>query len=176
MTSLKRYSLLGSAAALMVPLLASSPARANVVNVGGLYYEVAISSLAYNSNPTLFNPSPAGKMPWWGDALSASGFAAQVYDQLGADIYQAGYGAIFAYGTGAIAGGQVYGIVQNTSDNTDQLDLDSTAPLSFGTVYPYAIATLTSPASVPAPLPLLGAGAALAWSRRLRTRVRISKR
>lgn len=175
MTSLKRSPLFAAVAGLCLPLLAAVPAHANVVNVGGVFYEIAFSSTTYASNPTAFNAAPLGQMPWWGDALSASAFAAQVYDQLGADLYQPGYGAVFAYGTGGSGPGEVYGIVQNTSDITDQLDLDPSFPLSVATAYPFAIATLSTPVSVPAPLPVFGFAVGSVWARRLRCRSRAAR-
>lgn len=175
MTSFSRHSLLGSAAALLVPLLASAPAHANVVTVGGMLYEIALSSIPYNSNTSLFNAAPLGQMPWWGDGQLASAFAAEVFDQLGANLFQPGYGAVFAYGTGGTVPGEVYAIVQNTLDINDQLDLDPSSPLSMVTAYPFAIATLSSPVPVPAPLPVFGFVVGSVWARRLRCRSRAAR-
>lgn len=175
MITCKRFFLHASASALLVPLIAAAPARANVINVGGVFYEVAFSSITYNSNPTLFNPAPLGQMPWWGDAFKASGFAAEVYDQLGLDLHQPGYGAVFAYAASASAPGEIYGIVQNTSDLNDQLDLDVSMPLSMATAYPFAIASLAKPVSVPVPVPLFGLAVGSVLAKRLRARSKAVK-
>jgi hypothetical protein len=92
-----------------------------------------------------------------------------VYDQLGLNLYQAGYGAVFAYDYNTTGLGEVYGIVQDTSNISSQLDLDSTFPLLAANSYPYAIAAATTTTAVPAPLPLLGATAAFGWARRFRS-------
>jgi hypothetical protein len=105
-------------------------------------------------------------MPWWGNAGLASAFAAEVYNQLGENVYQASYGPVFAYGYSLAGSGEVYGVVQNTLDINDQLDLGSTSPLEAGATYSYAYAT--GDTAVPAPIPLLGTVAAFARAKRLR--------
>jgi hypothetical protein len=155
--------------ALLLPLASAIPAQALSVNVGSMSYDVSFTTTSQNLSSALFAATAPGQMPWWGDPGLASTFAAQVYDQLGLNLYQAGYGAVFAYDYNPAALGEVYGIVQNTSDTSDQLDLDSTSPLTAANPYPYAIAAPASTTAVPAPLPLLGATAAFGWARRLRS-------
>ena len=155
--------------ALLLPLASAIPAQAVSVNVGSTSYDVSFITISQNLSPALFAASAPGQMPWWGDPGLASTFAAQVYDQLGFNLYQAGYGAVFAYNYNTAGLGEVYGIVQNTLDTSDQLDLDSTSPLAAANPYPYAIAAAASTTAVPAPLPLLGATAAFGWARRLRS-------
>jgi hypothetical protein len=96
----------------------------------------------------------------------ASLFAAELYDQLGEDVYPGGYGPVFAYDYNSAGSGEVYGVAQNTQDTTDQLNLDSSTPLAASVTYPYAYARANTP--VPAPMPLFGAAAAFGWARRLR--------
>ena len=144
-----------------LPILSASPAAAVVVNVGGNSYDVSVFNTSYEASTTLFQQPPTGQMPWWGDDLLASEFAAQVYNALGTG-WDADYGPVFAHGESV---GQVLGIVQSVSNPLDQIDV---TPASNTTV-PYAIAT--SP--VPGPLPLFGAAAAFGWSRQLRKRIEV---
>jgi hypothetical protein len=155
--------------ALLLQLVSAIPAQAVSVNVGSTSYDVSFTTTSRNLSSALFAATAPGQMPWWGDAGLASTFAAQVYEQLGLNLYQAGYGAVFAYDYNPAGFGEVYGIVQNTFDTSDQLDLDSTSPLAAANAYPYAIAAAASTTAVPAPVPLLGAAAAFGWARRLRS-------
>jgi hypothetical protein len=155
--------------ALLLPLASAIPAQAVLVNVGSTFYDVSYTTTPQNLSSALFAATAPGQMPWWGDPVLASTFAAQVYDQLGLNLYQAGYGAVFAYDYNTTGLGEVYGIVQDTSNISSQLDLDSTFPLLAANSYPYAIAAATTTTAVPAPLPLLGATAAFGWARRLRS-------
>lgn len=156
--------------ALLLPLASAIPAQAVSVIVSGTSYDVSYTTTSHNLSSTLFAATAPGQMPWWGDPVLASTFAAQVYDQLGLNLYQADYGAVFAYDYNPAGSGEVYGIVQNTSDTSDQLNLDSTSPLAAANSYPYAIAAPASTTAVPAPVPLLGATAAFGWARRMRKR------
>ncbi len=142
-----------------LPFLSASPAAAVVVNVGGNSYDVTVFNTSYSTSTSVFQLPPSGQMPWWGDDLLASEFAAQVYNSLGTG-WDADYGPVFAHGESL---GQVLGLVQSVSNPLDQIDV---TPASNTTV-PYAIAT--SP--VPGPLPLFGAATAFGWSRRLRQRM-----
>ena len=150
----------------MLPLASPLAAQALAIKVGGTDYEVSFSSTAYKANPDLFGALTPGQMAWWGNPVLAATFAAEVYDQLGVNVYQAGYGPIFAYDYNAAGLGEVYGVVQNTLDINDQLLLDSSSPLAANVTHPFAVATATAP--VPGPLPLFGAAAAFGWARRLR--------
>jgi hypothetical protein len=156
--------------ALLLPLASVNPAQAVSVNVSGTSYDVSFITTSQNQNSALFAAAAPGQMPWFSDLGLASTFAAQVYNQLGLNLYQTGYGAVFAYDYDPAGLGEVYGIVQNTSDISDQLNLDSTSPLAAANPYPYAIATAISTTAVPAPASLLGATAALGWARRIRNR------
>jgi hypothetical protein len=158
----------GVVGALLLPLASAIPAQAVLVNVGSTTYDVSFITTSQSLSSALFAATAPGQMPWWGDLGLASTFADQVYDQLGLNLYQADYGAVFAYDYNPGGLGEVYGIVQNTSDTSSQLDLDSTSPLAAANPYPYAIATAASTTAVPVPLPLLGAAAAFGWARRLR--------
>jgi hypothetical protein len=143
----------------VLPFLSPAPAAAVGVNVGGNSYDVTVLNTSYDTNTSLFQLPPTGAMPWWGDDLLASEFAAQVYKFLGSG-WDADYGPIFAHG---VSLGQVLGLTQSLSDPMDQIDV---TPATTSTVT-YAIAT----APVPGPLPLIGAAAAFGWSRQLRKRI-----
>jgi len=173
MTASQSSSFLGWLACCTLPFIACLPAQAVVVNILGSDYEVTFTSTSYNANSAAFAAPPAGLKPWWGNSTLASNFATQVYNQLG-DGYTTGYGPVFAYQYTGSPSNQVFGIVQNTTDINDQLDLDASSPLSAATTYAYASASLITPApaGVPTPLPILGATAAMAWTRRLRIRIR----
>ena len=135
-------------------------------HVAGNAYDVTIETTSYLSSPSLFQTPPLGRMPWWGDSsgATASVFATEVYDQLGAGP-TAGYGPLFAYD---IAGGNLNVIMQNLTNPLSQLDdtFADNQTLSFAVANPLATT------SVPAPLPLTALAAATAWSRRLRRRIR----
>ncbi|MFN9915096.1 MAG: hypothetical protein ACK53L_21075, partial [Pirellulaceae bacterium] len=78
----------------MLPLAFPLAAQALAIKVGGTDYEVSFSSIAYTANPALFAAITPGQMAWWGNPVLAATFAAEVYDQLGANVYQAGYGPV----------------------------------------------------------------------------------
>jgi len=142
-----------------LPLLSASPAAAVVVNVGGNSYDVTVLNTSYDTSTSVFQLPPTGQMPWWGNDLLASEFAAQVYNFLGSG-WDADYGPVFAHGQSV---GQVLGLTQSLSNPLDQIDV---TPASNATLT-YAIAT----APVPGPLPLFGAAAAFSWTRQLRKRL-----
>ncbi|MFN9623298.1 MAG: hypothetical protein ACK587_10780 [Cyanobacteriota bacterium] len=142
-----------------LPFLSANPASAVVVYVGGNSYDVTTLNTTYEASTNLFQGPPTGMMPWWGNDLLASEFAAQVYDSLGSG-WDADYGPVFAHGQSV---GQVLGLAQSITDPLDQIDVTP----ATNTTVTYAIAT--SP--VPGPLPLVGAAAALGWSRQLKKRM-----
>ena len=166
MTASTRIHLLAFVGASLLPLASPLAAQAVTINVSGTDYEVFYTSTSYNANPDLFGAATPGRMPWWGSAALAYDFGLAVYDQLGKDVYQAGYGPVFAYDYNPAVFGGVYGLAQNTLDLSDQLDLGSATPLAANVSLPYAYARANTP--VPAPMPLFGAAAAFGWARRLR--------
>ena len=165
---LQRLPMVAKPLALAALTLALSPSAAHavMVTVAGNAYDVTIETTSYLSSPSLFQTPPLGRMPWWGDSsgTTASLFATEVYDQLGAGP-TAGYGPLFAYD---IAGGNLNVIKQNLTNPLSQLDdtFADNQTLSFAVANPLATT------SVPAPLPLTSLAAATAWSRRLRRRIR----
>jgi hypothetical protein len=161
-----RIHVLAFVGASLLPLATPLAAQAVTINVSGTDYEVFYTSTSYNTNPGLFGSASPGQMLWWGNAALASAFALEVYNQLGEDVFQAGYGPIFAYDYNQAGSGEVYGLAQNTLDINDQLNLDSIAPLADSVTYPYAYARANT--SVPAPMPLFGAAAAFGWAKRIR--------
>lgn len=162
MTASTRIHVLAFVGAALLPLASPLAAQAVSINVSGIDYEVFYTSTSYNANPDLFGAGSPGQMPWWGSADLAYEFGLAMYDQLGEDVYQAGYGPVFAYAYNSTGFDEVYGRAQNTLDIDEQLDL----PLAASATYPYAYARANT--SVPAPMPLFGAAAAFGWARRLR--------
>ena len=171
MTASMRIHVLAFVGASLLPLATPLAGQAVTINVSGTDYEVFYTSTSYNTNPGLFGSASPGQMPWWGNAALASAFALEVNNQLGQDVYQAGYGPIFAYDYNPAGSGEVYGLVQNMLDISDQLNLDITAPLAANVMHPYAYAKPNTP--VPAPIPLFGAAAAFGWARRLRNNLKL---
>jgi hypothetical protein len=166
MTASTRIHVLAFVGASLLPLASPLAAQAVAINVRGIDYEVFYTSTSYNANPDLFGAASPGRMPWWGNMSLASLIAAELYDQLGEDVYQPGYGPVFAYDYNPASPGEVYALVQNTLDLSAQENLDSSNPLAASLSYPYAYARANTP--VPAPMPLFGVAAAFGWARRLR--------
>jgi len=162
MPGLMRFAALALLGGATLPLLSATPAAAVVVNVGGINYDVSISSTSYTLNPITFDLPPTGQMPWWGDAARASEFATKVFDQLGSG-WDPNYGPVFAYSIAAPQN-QVEGLTQSLADINDQIDVTP----ATNAMVSYAIAT----APVPLPLPVMGAVAGYSCSRRLRLRLR----
>jgi hypothetical protein len=144
-----------------LPFLSPAPAAAVFVNVGGNSYDVTVLNTSYDTSTSLFQLPPTGAMPWWGDDLLASEFAAQVYSSLGSG-WSSTYGPVFAHGESL---GQMLGLTQSISNPLDQIDVTP----ATNAMLTYAIAS----APVPGPLPLFGAAAAFGWSRRLRKRIAV---
>ena len=170
MTASTRVHVLAFVGASLLPFASPLAAQSVSINLSGTDYEVFYTSTSYNTNPGLFGAASPGRMPWWGNAALAYDFALEVYNQLGEDVFQAGYGPIFAYDYNPAGSGEVYGLSQNTLDINDQLNLDSIAPLAASVTHPYAYARANT--SVPAPMPLFGAAAAFAWAKRLRNNIK----
>jgi hypothetical protein len=170
MTASTRIQVLAIAAAALLPLASPLAAQAVSINVGGTDYEVFYISTSYNDKPDLFGAASPGQMPWWGSTDLAYEFGLAMYDQLGEDVYQAGYGPVFAYAYNSAGFDEVYGRAQNTLDIDEQLDL----PLAASAIHPYAYARANTP--VPAPMPLFGAAAAFGWARRLRNNQKLINR
>jgi hypothetical protein len=171
MTASTRINILTFVGASLLPFASPLAAQAVSVNVGGIDYEVFFTTTSYDARSDLFGSGSPGQMPWWDSAVIAYDFALAVYDQLGENVYQAGYGPVFAYDYNSAVFGGVYGLTQNTLDINEQLDIGSANPLAANQIYPYAYATSNTP--VPAPMPLFGAAAAFGWARRLRNNRRL---
>lgn len=165
-----------AASACVLPLIGLQPAKSVVITLDGNSYDISVTNTSYTANPAAFSALLGGQMPWWGDLILASRFASEAYDQLGLDLYEPGYGALFAYAYSPAGSGEIQGVVQNTSDITDALLLDSPSPLAAGNSYPYAFAQAVPSVPIPGPVPLLGAVAAFGWARRIRSRSRSTSR
>jgi hypothetical protein len=174
MTATTRIHLLAFVGASLLPLASPLAAQAVTINVSGADYEVFFATTSYIANPDLFGAAPPGQIPWWDNMGLASLFAAELYSQLGENVYQPGYGPVFAYDYNPASPGEVYALVQNTLDLSAQDNLDSSNPLAASLSYPYAYARANTP--VPAPMPLFGAAAAFGWARRLRNNQKLINR
>lgn len=170
MTPFSRARILIAASACLLPLIGLQPAKAVIINVDGNSYDISVAITSYTANPAAFSALSGGQMPWWGDLILASRFASEAFDQLGSDLYEPGYGAVFAYALGPAGSGEINGVVQDTSDMNNSLILDSASPLAADNSYPYAFVQAASTVPVPGPVPLLGAVAAFGWARRIRSR------
>ena len=171
MTASTRVHVLAFVGASLLPFAFPLAAQSVSINLSGTDYEIFYTSTSYNTNPGLFGAASPGRMPWWGNAALAYDFALEVYNQLGEDVYQVGYGPVFAYDYNPANSSEVYGLAQNTLDINDQLNLDFTDPLAANVMHPYAYARANTP--VPAPIPLFGAAAAFGWARRLRNNLKL---
>lgn len=165
-----------AASACLLPLIGLQPANAVIIHLDGNHYDVFVANTSYAANPALFSALSGGQMLWWGDLMLASRFARGAYDQLGLNLYEPGYGAVFAYSFSPAGSGEIHAVVQDSMDINHALILDSLSPLAAGNSYPYAFVQVVSSVPVPGPVPLLGAVAAFGWARRIRSRSRSTSR
>jgi len=174
-TSLAKLAL---GAAVAVGALAAGSARAYVVTVGGVQYDVTTFTGTYNGNTSKFKTAAnGGLMPWWGGSYSvADAFANAVGSYFGTPNTGAtgtaaqgnALGPIFAYGLSSPF------VNAEALCPTGCLDSPnaSFAPFPTGDTAVYAQATLYTTPAAPAPLPLFGAAAAFGFSRQLRKRIK----
>jgi hypothetical protein len=156
---------LGAAAALAAISLSPGSARAFVVNVGGLQYDVTTFTGSYNDNTSKFALPPApGVMPWWGSQPLAQQFDAAVGGNLGFPNLNGVLGPLFGYSL--LQGGVQVDCCFSTLPGGGCLYFSVSSDLVYALTTAY-----TPPAdSVPGPLPALGAAAAFGFSRKLRKR------
>jgi hypothetical protein len=164
----------GATFGLALGCIVALPARAVIVNVSGISYDVLASNRAYDVDPSLFNSSA---MPWFTGNVLNSGlaydFAQAVYDQLGSNSYSGFAGAggpLFAY---ASSSPDVYAVFQDTFNLAVQNETQVSGSGTFSYAYVNVPAASTG---VPAPLPVAGAALGFGWSRSLRSRLRSARR
>jgi hypothetical protein len=155
--------------ALAMGVLTAGQAKAFVVTVNSLQYDVTTFFGTYNANTSQFaTAANGGVMPWWGSSSLASQFATQVGSNLGTG--NEGAGPLFGY--------------QISTNNSSQVTTNVLVPssviitvdVSKAQSYYWAKASLVAQpaAPVPGPLPALGAAAAFGFSRQLRKRIKRS--
>ena len=173
--------------ALTMGVLTTGQARAYIVNVGGLNYDVTTFTGSYNDHKSKFAQTPGGVMPWWGDSSLATQFSNALGYSLGApnsiETLSAGsptkinVGPYFAYN------GIVDKITFLPSDtaatyhpNISPLifSVDLNSSVTWAQVAPKPGPRDTKPSTVPGPVPVIGAFAAFGFSRKLRKRIKLS--
>jgi len=171
-TSLAKLALGASVA---VGALAAGSARAYVVTVSGVKYDVTTFTGSYDNNISKFETAAnGGVMPWWGSSSDATAFLAAVGTNLGTPNIPF-YSAYFGYSYDPVydAGGGPNASVQRTYSILPAGTIYDDYFLAFDTNAVWAQATpYTSTTPAPAPLPLFGAAAAFGFSRQLRKRIK----
>ena len=162
-------------------VLTAGEAKALVVNVGGLDYDVTTFIGNYNDNVSKFNtPANGGVMPWWGSSADAETFRDVVGASLGTPNNCGWAGVI---NCGPFFGYQIWG---GASGSDGVFITFNPYPTGLGYVHvsanydlsTWAQATLVTSAgsaNVPGPLPILGVAAAFGFSRKLRKRIKLHK-
>jgi hypothetical protein len=164
---------LGGVVTLLSVAAIGAPARAVVINVGGVNWD--ISAEVVSPDPTefdfnLFTATFIIDQPWAGDEHIANDFAAALGARLGLDN-PSNYGPYFAFD--AVGTGPVFDVgVSASPDGSGALAFTVSSDRAFF----YAKATRAPRSVVPGPLPVLGGMAAFGWSRRLRRRVSLVTR
>ena len=72
--------------------LFTTPAKAIVVIVNSLHYDISTFTAAFDDNPTALQ-----SQPWWGSTSLATSFSAAVATQLGSPNEAGAYGPLFAF-------------------------------------------------------------------------------
>lgn len=143
-------------------LLSSNPAHAisTTVTIDGFNYTITTFTGSYDA--TLFTTN---KMPWWSNPQNVDTFITAVGTRLGFPNYNGFGGPFFAT---SVSG----------TDITSRYLVQTTGAISNNTTptfvsYTYAILE-NDPTPVPGPLPVFGALAAFSWSRKLRSKLKIT--
>jgi hypothetical protein len=166
---------IGAAAALTAISLSPVSAKALVVTVNSVQYDVTTFTGTYNNNTSQFETAAnGGVMPWWGSSASAEQFAITVGTSLGIVNNCQGSkncGPFFAYAISGTSSILNYRFDQSASGGVGGV-LISPLGAGYHASRDWAQATLHTP--VPGPLPLFGVGAAFTFSRRLRKKIKSS--
>jgi hypothetical protein len=172
-------------------VLTTGQARAYVVNIGGLDYDVTTFTGSHNDNASKFaTAANAGVMPWWGNSSLATEFSnALGYSLLAPNsitTLSAGsptntnVGPYFAYNSivnhlSFLPSGTAATYHPNLSTNIFSVDLGTSVTWAQVTQAPQAPqAPPTNISAVPGPVPAIGAFAAFGFSRKLRKRIKLS--
>ena len=173
--------------ALTMGVLTTGQARAYIVNVGGLDYDVTTFTGSYNDHKSKFAQTPGGVMPWWGDSSLATQFSNALGYSLGApnsiETLSAGspkninVGPYFAYNSIVdkitfLLSDTAATYHPNPSPLIFSVDLNSS--VTWAQVAPKPGPPKSGPTTVPGPVPAIGAFAAFGFSRKLRKRIKLS--
>ena len=162
--------LVGGVVTLLSVAAIGAPARAVVINVGGVDWTISAEVVNPGTNIDFFKTTYITSQPWAGDGNLANDFASALGNQLTLPN-PSNYGPYFAFN--AVGTATDYDIGVSASSN-------GSGALAFtvGSDQPYTYARASRGPStvVPGPLPVLGGMAAFGWSRRLRRRVTLVTR
>ncbi len=155
-----------------------APARAVIISVSGVQWDVTKTLLPAGTSVSEFTSTYVTSQPWGASSnLSerqaiATAFAAALGGQLGYpnDLNQ--YGPFFAY---LVETSPTLAYISATQPQSPGSPVFQTATSDPSDSLYYARATRV-PGVVPGPLPILGGMAAFGWSRRLRRRVSLLTR
>ena len=171
--------------ALTMGVLTTGQARAYIVNVGGLDYDVTTFTGSYNDHKSKFAQTPGGVMPWWGDSSLATQFSNALGYSLGApnsiETLSAGspkninVGPYFAYNS-------IVDKITFLLSDTAATYHPNPSPLIFSVDLNSSVTWAQvarqrdnpEPSAVPGPVPAIGAFAAFGFSRKLRKRIKLS--
>ncbi len=156
----------GGVVTLLTVAASGAPARAVVINIGGVYWDISAEVVSPSMNIDLFKDTYITPQPWAGDEKIANEFAATLGARLGLPN-PSNYGPFFAFDADGTATSYDVG-VSGSPGGSGAIPFT----VRFNQPFTYANATLV----VPGPLPVLGGMAAFGWSRRLRRRVSLVTR
>ena len=157
---------LGGGVTLLSVAAIGAPARAVIINIEGVYWDISAEEVSPAINIDLFKATYITTQPWDGDANIANKFAAALGNQLSLPN-PTNYGPFFAFD--AVGTATPYDVgVSGSPDGSGAIAFT----VRFEQPFTYAKATRV----VPGPLPVLGGMAAFGWSRRLRRRVTLVTR
>jgi hypothetical protein len=157
---------LGGVVTLLSVAAIGAPARAVVINVGGVDWTISAEVVNPGTNIDFFKTTYITSQPWAGDGNLANDFASALGNQLTLPN-PSNYGPFFAFDADGTATPYDVG-VSGSEGGSGAMAFT----VRFDQPFTYAKATRV----VPGPLPVLGGMAAFGWSRRLRRRVTLLTR
>ena len=175
-----QFSCVATAFAAAVLGLDSGAAKAVIVNISGIDYDVTTFVASFDDpavSAKFATPANGGTMPWWGDQTTAIIWSNAVNTALGTP------NTVNLFGTNRPSGPRFAWEIFDSSPGNEQVRFASFLPFINGTVSSVTegpalrtsaeVLPSPSPTSVPGPLPIFGAAAAFGMSRRLRRRIRL---